>query len=704
MRPVGDSCPWSVALPSIDKTTEQRLRSYERSHPELREHMRVLCAAIELEPALALQKLRYICEWLLHQLADKCGVVLPKKPTLETMKGPLRSEASLPGHIVLHVDTIQAYCNFGAHYRKETPQLSHVTPALSALLGLLEWQFPLPSEALLGDVEALEPSEEETWLIVAFGESTPVRITESALIFRLSNELEEDHLVGRSQESLEPWIENSWLVDAVADRLWAAGKKSHATEFLSRCTDAAESSGSHKDVLARLLKAAQVSYADGEFESTEFALRRALEVWEESLDPQPLVAFQILTDLANLLSRSGRVRDVEEFARRAVEIAHNFDELTQALSKATLAEALGSLGRHEEALALATKSCEVIVEFLGHSDPLALSSLHHRARVLLDLGRLDEAQASFADVLAWKETALGPDDIATLVTLDNLGVVERMRGNLDEAEKISRRALSSYESVVGPDSHDRLVAMHNLANVLSKKGALADAEKLYVQELKLSEQLSGPANPETLTSAETLAMFLLEQGRSSEAEPLLERAVAGRKKLLGKEHPKTIESLANLAILKMCTGDPNAEVFLRQILDPVRTLENPIAVVAILGNLAVACSREGDSNEAEQLLTEAIEIGTRMKVPEHVLLPVRFNLCMVIGEDDSPRAMKLRRSTLSTAQRLLGDEDPRTTALREDVSRAVRRRASQEKTRQQGDKKKKAREARRRSKNARKGK
>ena len=69
----------------------------------------------------------------------------------------------------------------------------------------------------------------------------------------------------------------------------------------------------------------------------------------------------------------------------------------------------------------------------------------------------------------------GPEDRDTLVSINTLANMLMDQGKLGEAEPLFRRALESRERTLGRDHYDTLASASNLAALLKAKGKMEEA-------------------------------------------------------------------------------------------------------------------------------------------------------------------------------------------------------------------------------------
>ncbi|MDR1279130.1 MAG: tetratricopeptide repeat protein [Treponema sp.] len=170
----------------------------------------------------------------------------------------------------------------------------------------------------------------------------------------------------------------------------------------------------------------------------------------------------------------------------------------------------------------------VFLELAAAEDPAHVMAFHYLGRVYEQLGRLDEAIATYRKILprAGAETAR----IAF-----NLGNAYFMKGNAAFAEEFYTQAMAE-KPVFAP-------AYLNRANARIKAGSLKDAVADYEQYLVLEPR--SPKRPEI----ERLVAFIREEFAAEERRKLLAeeaaRAEAERRRRLLEEVSASLQSAAD---------------------------------------------------------------------------------------------------------------------------------------------------------------
>jgi tetratricopeptide (TPR) repeat protein len=381
--------------------------------------------------------------------------------------------------------------------------------------------------------------------------------------------------------------------------------------------------------------------------------------------------FDYLTDAAQ--RRAGPLdRVLEPVVRSALATAGASDANS-------LARTAYNQGRWQLAADAWQIACQLLASDpgVGEHHPDTLTCRGNLARVLQDLGRLDEAEAEDRTVLAERELLLGPDHPDTLASRGNLALVLRDLGRLREARAEIRAVLAARRRVQGTDHPDTLASRGNLALVLRDVGRLNEAKVEIRAVLTAQQRVQGSNHPSALASRGNLALVLRDLGRLEQAEDEIRAVLAIALRVLGPDHPRTLTSRNNLAVvlrdlgrLNEAVGEIRAVLAARQlVLGP----DHPDSL-ASRNNLARVLRDLGWLDEAEAEIRAVLAIRLRVLGPDHrSTLASRNNLAGVLHERDRlVEAEGEIRAVLAVMLRVLGPDHPDTLACRGNLALVLR--------------------------------
>jgi tetratricopeptide (TPR) repeat protein len=209
----------------------------------------------------------------------------------------------------------------------------------------------------------------------------------------------------------------------------------------------------------------------------------------------------------------------------------------------------------------------------GKDDPQTLRIASNLARVLIDLGRQQEAEDLIRDTAARYARTLGAGHPDTLSSRNVLaGTLRGSPARLAEAERVYREILTA----AGEVSDLSLSVRNNLAAVLNHQGEHEQALEMYAQLAEDWTQLYGDNDTGTWQVRHNHAVVLSSLGRVEEAEAGLTEVLAGYRRLFGRRHAKTLDTQVDLAATKANQGR-NAEAvpLLRDALEGYRSTHGP---------------------------------------------------------------------------------------------------------------------------------
>ncbi len=248
----------------------------------------------------------------------------------------------------------------------------------------------------------------------------------------------------------------------------------------------------------------------GEVKQSDGCFLKAMEIWDQTMDPESLTYAVRLNHLGEVLFRR---RQKPEDLRRAS--------------------------------ALFDKAVKIGDQTLGVEHHRVINWLENRAKAFEEIGRYKEAKDDYRRLLEYAQKYQNNAAIAT--SQSNLAMVLNDLGELEEAEKLLRAALASDEKSYQAGHPSIARSQSNLALVLKGLGGLEEAEKLLRSALASAEKSYQAGHPSIARSQSNLAMVLQDLGGLEEAEKLLRSALASDEKSYEARHPSVAIRQWNLA-------------------------------------------------------------------------------------------------------------------------------------------------------------
>jgi tetratricopeptide (TPR) repeat protein/class 3 adenylate cyclase len=306
---------------------------------------------------------------------------------------------------------------------------------------------------------------------------------------------------------------------------------------------------------------------------------------------------------AHVHLKKGMVAECLEDYRRAIEITrrnHIFPQLGQALQ--LYAETLMTLGRNREALEALEEAVQVFATLADRSAEAVTYSL--LARVQERLSHVAEAQAAWERARAIWKAAGHPQ--GELEALEGLGRVARRHLPSSVALRFFEEAIA--RSTALGDS-PRAARLRNSAGIIEwTRGRHEQALAHFEQALPLFEAHGDAAGAGQMLNS--IAVSLLALGRHAAARERLGHALAHHRHTGHMQ----LEAHALAALGDACwdSGDTSeASSWYERSLHTRQTIGDRRGEAWMLQRLARARAANGARDDAEGLLTRAIELSTQ---------------------------------------------------------------------------------------------
>lgn len=290
------------------------------------------------------------------------------------------------------------------------------------------------------------------------------------------------------------------------------------------------------------------------YREAEHVCRRALWMTEQSLGPDSLQVGSALSNLAAILTRTGRAADAIGLLHRAKTIetlAFGLGHPKIAGLLNEFAEAFREAGRFAEA-EKAYRDALRIHENSGLPDRTeAALVMNNLAGFLSHFGHLAEAESLCRRALQMDEESQGPNNLDVARNLNTLGCTLTHAKKYGEAELLNARATAIVSALLGSDHPFVAVVLNNQADILRRTNRSAEALPLCRRALEIAEVAFGPVHESVATHLTMLGAVLFDLARDTDAAPVMSRAVEIDRAILGEYHPDAAIRLFNLAELHM---------------------------------------------------------------------------------------------------------------------------------------------------------
>jgi tetratricopeptide (TPR) repeat protein/predicted Ser/Thr protein kinase len=384
------------------------------------------------------------------------------------------------------------------------------------------------------------------------------------------------------------------------------------------------------EFLTGMLASADPETARGE----EITVRELLDQTAQTvpeLSERPRVEMTVRTTLGNTYRTLGLIREALPHLEGAHALAEKIHGETSAQAM-TLARSIAlSTSDLNDPTGAEPKIREVVraLEAAGpeRAPELALA-LGDLGRVLIECGKVEEAEATLKRSIALTRASFGPKYPELLTQMDHMGALLTDLGRFAEAEVVLREALAGRREVFGPDSPYVAYTLTTLASAVQKQGRHAETIELLTESLRIRRVCLAPEHPSLLINMANLATALIGSGRIEESLPLLRETIEKQRRVLGDESSKVLVSMGTLAYaLEELDQFDEAESIYRHIVEIGRRLPpaREAETVSNFNNLAMLLWTRGNLEEAERVFDEAVRRAQAALPPDHYMTAIFRN-------------------------------------------------------------------------------
>jgi tetratricopeptide (TPR) repeat protein len=215
-----------------------------------------------------------------------------------------------------------------------------------------------------------------------------------------------------------------------------------------------------------------------------------------------------------------------------------------------LAIVVSLTGNRPEAVKILQESLVLHRQVLGPRHLRTITNMNLLASNLQVLGRTEEADALFRDVLPIARE-LYPADIQTARALEGISNVLMRQGRASEAAAPAEEALAIAIKASGTDSLDSALAYANVAEMHRANHHPERALPLFRKSRVMYEKVLGPDHPRVASLLSQEGLLLMDEGKLATAEQFMTQALAA----LDRSCPKCMVERAiaenNLAVLRI---------------------------------------------------------------------------------------------------------------------------------------------------------
>jgi serine/threonine protein kinase/tetratricopeptide (TPR) repeat protein len=367
----------------------------------------------------------------------------------------------------------------------------------------------------------------------------------------------------------------------------------------------------------------------------------------------PLVAGTRIA-LSDILARAD-----EALARGAVP-----DERTALRLYDLLAQSYRGLGLNAEAERAFAKLEERLLRRDGAAAPSVLRARVERAWAMARAGRAAEA-LPLLEAADQRYRELGESGVEAHLARGHLAAVLKDLGRVEEAERLYHEVIEGLERA---SEVEKVAAMRlNYAILLRETGRTAEAVatlrdlEAELTELEAGDRLQGGDVFQPALCRQQLGSALLSLGQHAEALPFLQRALEFQLRWIGPEHEQTLATRNELAIAaKAAQRYDLARQSYEEILPILKQQMGPQAkgTLAVQNNLAVVLQQMGELDSALGIYAELVPaMRAAFPAPHPTLSTVLASHAEALAlRARTSEAIELYRESIDGFRRTVGPE------------------------------------------------
>jgi tetratricopeptide (TPR) repeat protein/predicted Ser/Thr protein kinase len=303
--------------------------------------------------------------------------------------------------------------------------------------------------------------------------------------------------------------------------------------------------GNAKQARLALIDLAESSRVNGDLKGAERASRQALALQFDAGDTNDA---RIRFTLGNSLWGQGQPEEAEVHMARALEILRQLLPSTNiqvGLCCFMLANVQWQLGKFSQAESALNEAANIFSAGLPEAHPYMTSVWNNRGNFLARKGDLAGAEASHIKALMGRTNTaqVNPADVA--FSLNQLAILLMDLGRLDEAEARVHQGLAMGQGLGGLQVvvADSLAVIGTLA---VKRGRLDAAESNHLAAVSLRQQMVQVETVDIAESLSVLGVVHALRGNFEQARLQLEAALSICRKVQAPQHPGVIPHLIAL--------------------------------------------------------------------------------------------------------------------------------------------------------------
>jgi len=259
-------------------------------------------------------------------------------------------------------------------------------------------------------------------------------------------------------------------------------------------------------------------------------------------------------DFYEMLNNYSRAERRYQKALRMMQETDMYYSLEYVGTLSNLATLFTNLGRLPVAEEYYEECMDILAEFQEVDDIISTLQLN-MARLSLELGNYEEAEALYLQVLTEDSLYYGPMSAPYGLTLYNLGLNYAEAGDYRKALEYNLRALKNFEVSRSEEDPVKAYPLNNLIRIYSHLENTELAFSYSEQAIEQYESAYGEGHVETSFPYFNTGNVYMITGQLKRATDLHEKALKIRRKKVGNKHPYHALSTRQLAILEWKKGN-----------------------------------------------------------------------------------------------------------------------------------------------------
>jgi tetratricopeptide (TPR) repeat protein len=262
------------------------------------------------------------------------------------------------------------------------------------------------------------------------------------------------------------------------------------------------------------------------FDKAEAHLRRASEIYRETLGEDNSTARDTLSALGTLYMLQHRFDEAEAIKRQTLDITrrtlgpthpHALEEMEQ------LAMMQVQRMNYDDGLALLNELLALRRQAQGSEHQDTITTLYNISWTYAKSGRHEEALPRAIEVMELRRRVTGTIDAQALSDANNVAWLQERLNRVDEAERTYAQLVEQARAALSPGDWHLATFLHNHASALRKLKRYEEAEPRELEAIAIFDKAFGPKHKSMQAALKGAVKLYEEWGREEEAAKWRER-------------------------------------------------------------------------------------------------------------------------------------------------------------------------------------